>query len=353
MFRIDTPSRAVNLFGAGKDGYTNGDPRVAIPATQTSDAHLNAFQEEICRVLEGFGVVLDKTNNSQLLGVFRSLPLAVANWFLRTTLTGGLGFHAVAASDVLWVACGLSGAVYHSADAVNWTTASSGTESLNAVGWNGTQWVVVGGNGVVYSSPDGLTWTQRAIALVATTLRGVAWSGVLWVAVGDTGTIITSPDGITWTNRTLGSGETFRAVAYGAGSFVVVGDAIIRSSPDGITWTTRVVTGGSSPSLYGIAFDGRSWVAVGGSGVVVSSPDGFTWTLRSTPSSLALSAIAFDAHGVWLASGSSGVLLSSYDSVTWTPRVSTQSLALAGVRFAQGVWVVVGDQGLVLNSLRS
>ncbi len=67
MHRIDTPSRQKDKFGAGKDGFTGGDPQTGTQATQVSADILDALQEEICAVVEGSGLSLDKTNNNQLL----------------------------------------------------------------------------------------------------------------------------------------------------------------------------------------------------------------------------------------------------------------------------------------------
>lgn len=67
MQRINTDSKAVDLFGAGKHGYTAGDPASGVPATEMSAGALNAVQEEICNLIEGADVTLDNTDNGQLL----------------------------------------------------------------------------------------------------------------------------------------------------------------------------------------------------------------------------------------------------------------------------------------------
>lgn len=73
MERINTISRAVDLFGPGKSGYQPGNPTTGIPATSMSAEALNAMQEEIARAIEGAGMALDPANNAQLLAAIQSL----------------------------------------------------------------------------------------------------------------------------------------------------------------------------------------------------------------------------------------------------------------------------------------
>lgn len=67
MHRIDTQTAVAGMFGAGKNGYTNGDNATGQSATQLDADVFNAYQEEICAVIEGAGIALQKGENSQLL----------------------------------------------------------------------------------------------------------------------------------------------------------------------------------------------------------------------------------------------------------------------------------------------
>ena len=72
----------------------------------------------------------------------------------------------------------------------------------------------------------GLTWTQRTSSFGTTAIRALAYGGGQWVAVGDSGKLATSPDGVTWTQRTSSFGTTaILAVAYGGGQWVAAGNA--------------------------------------------------------------------------------------------------------------------------------
>lgn len=73
MHRIDTSTAQKDKFGAGKDGFTSGNPQTGVPATEVSAEILDALQEEICAVVDGAGIALEKSNNSQLLLAIKKL----------------------------------------------------------------------------------------------------------------------------------------------------------------------------------------------------------------------------------------------------------------------------------------
>lgn len=66
MHRIDHPTAAADLHGAGKDGFTEGDPVAGVAATVVTADIANALQEELANVIEARGLVLDKLDNTQL-----------------------------------------------------------------------------------------------------------------------------------------------------------------------------------------------------------------------------------------------------------------------------------------------
>ncbi|KAB0983019.1 phage tail protein, partial [Cronobacter sakazakii] len=53
-------------FGAGKNGFTAGDPTLGVPATQLDETFFDSVQEEICAVIEGAGIQLKKSDRAQL-----------------------------------------------------------------------------------------------------------------------------------------------------------------------------------------------------------------------------------------------------------------------------------------------
>lgn len=66
MHRIDTPTAQADKFGPGKNGFTNGDPATGRRATDLNSDMWDAFQEEICTVIEKSGLALNKDQHDQL-----------------------------------------------------------------------------------------------------------------------------------------------------------------------------------------------------------------------------------------------------------------------------------------------
>lgn len=95
MYRIDNSSAALALptpgsVGPNPNGYfTGGNPATNTPATVVDADWANAVQEEICNVIAGAGVTLDKTKQNQLLAAIQKLGriklTANLNLYVATT----------------------------------------------------------------------------------------------------------------------------------------------------------------------------------------------------------------------------------------------------------------------------
>ncbi|MGY6129094.1 phage tail protein (plasmid) [Paraburkholderia strydomiana] len=73
MRRISTSTRVIDKFGAGKDGFTNGDAVSGLPSTDLEDVWFDHVQEEIASVVEGAGFALDTSNRAQLIAAIKQL----------------------------------------------------------------------------------------------------------------------------------------------------------------------------------------------------------------------------------------------------------------------------------------
>ncbi|HDL6590926.1 tail fiber protein [Yersinia enterocolitica] len=73
MHRIDTPTAQVDKFGAGKNGFTRGNPQTGVPATALDDDYFDAVQEELAGVVEAAGFALNKADRAQLLAAIQHL----------------------------------------------------------------------------------------------------------------------------------------------------------------------------------------------------------------------------------------------------------------------------------------
>ncbi|HDI8403107.1 TPA: hypothetical protein PPE09_003292 [Escherichia coli] len=81
MHRIDTKTAQKDKFGAGKNGFTHGNPQTGTPATDLDDDYFDMLQEELCSVVEASGASLVKGRHDQLLTALRALLLSRKNPF--------------------------------------------------------------------------------------------------------------------------------------------------------------------------------------------------------------------------------------------------------------------------------
>ena len=81
MHRIDTKTAQKDKFGAGKNGFTRGNPQTGTPATDLDDDYFDMLREELCSVVEASGASLEKGRHDQLLTALRALLLSRKNPF--------------------------------------------------------------------------------------------------------------------------------------------------------------------------------------------------------------------------------------------------------------------------------
>jgi hypothetical protein len=102
MKRIDTSTKAVDLFGSGKHGYRDGNKALGIAPTDFNASSLNALQEEIANVIEPV-MPLNAADNTQLKQAIQSMiaagVVAPTDYIVRYTTIGnvvlsGLGTQA-------------------------------------------------------------------------------------------------------------------------------------------------------------------------------------------------------------------------------------------------------------------
>jgi len=136
-----------------------------------------------------------------------------------------------------------------------------------------------------YSSDNGATWTKVANTTFGITseIYSIAYGNGKFVAVGGSHEqLSTSPDGVTWTvvkNNVLGG-----SIIYANNKFVAVGKGKIATSPDGVTWTDvnvdsifeydYIYNGTTYKTHYrlrAIAFGNGTFVVVGDGGTIAYS----------------------------------------------------------------------------------
>ena len=224
-----------------------------------------------------------------------------------------------------------------------WTRRGTGvtTNTLNDVIFAGSRFVAVGASGTVLTSPDAVTWTVRTSGVTAN-IAAVAHSGTRYVAAVQTTapSIIYSDDSVTWQTAAMPAGTGLvRALAYGLGKFIAVGDTgRTYSSTDGTSWSetkTSVTT-----TLQAIAFADGRFVITGASGRIFTSDNGVSWTNVSVATTNTLGAVTRNSNG-WVASSATVECYKSADGLTWarvaaTGRTNTVSrlISTSGVLFS-------------------
>ena len=174
-------------------------------------------------------------NTSYILTSSNGLDWISRNVPTTNTLFGispDFGANGVGWAEDLLVAVGDRGTIITSTNGANWVVRNSGTTvTLRAVLFHRGM-IVLGDSGIVLGSSDGASWSVAAP--VSFNVRGAASSGDAIVAVGNyltEGRLHASTDGFGWFGLSTGFPQRLNAIAYGAGSFVAVGDGglIIQS----------------------------------------------------------------------------------------------------------------------------
>ncbi|EFI6736458.1 hypothetical protein BCC21_003853 [Escherichia coli] len=204
MHRIDTKTAQKDKFGAGKNGFTRGNPQTGTPATDLDDDYFDMLQEELCSVVEASGASLEKGRNDQLLTALRALLLSRKNPFgdiksdgtVKTALEN-LGLGEAAKRNV-----------------------GNGENQIPDMSF----WTVTGGNGnFVIRQPDGLI-----IQMVTVSISGpVAMNGMTDNAYAITGSnksyIATATLPFVFPNNVLGVIPLVSTTAYGGVSSNITG----------------------------------------------------------------------------------------------------------------------------------
>ncbi|EFB1737350.1 hypothetical protein K3Q42_000872 [Escherichia coli] len=204
MHRIDTKTAQKDKFGAGKNGFTRGNPQTGTPATDLDDDYFDMLQEELCSVVEASGASLEKGRHDQLLTALRALLLSRKNPFgdiksdgtVKTALEN-LGLGEAAKRNV-----------------------GNGENQIPDMSF----WTVTGGNGnFVIRQPDGLI-TQ----MVTVSISGpVAMNGMTDNAYAITGSnksyIATATLPFVFPNKVLGVIPLVSTTSYGGVSSNITG----------------------------------------------------------------------------------------------------------------------------------
>ncbi|RKP47897.1 hypothetical protein D7Z26_22040 [Cohnella endophytica] len=283
----------------------------------------------------------------------------LTDWVSSTSPISDSYLLDMAYGNGVYVAVGNKGAVLTSEDGENWESVSSGIgEHLQNVVYHEGKYLAVGGyTSAVYSSADGKNWTSNPIA----DNKGAAINKIVYInghyaAVSQYGQVLFSDDGETWTVNPLTSNSPppISDIIYANDQYMVTDTyGRVYTSSDGTTWTS--VNTGKSTSLFGLAYSGSVYAAVGEQ-KILSSTDGeiwdVSWELEQKPgqpiNQLWVKGIVY-AAGKFVAVGMKGTILTSGDGQTWVPSTSGVTAQLNGVKYLNGQFVAVGDKTVLTS----
>lgn len=242
---------------------------------------------------------------------------------------------AVTFANDKFVAVGAGGLIVTSTNGSSWITNSSPTTNLlDAVAFGAGRFVAVGGDtsrGTIISSTDGANWSNQPDATNHLALYGLTYAQGQFVAVGRTNgtkraTTLTSPDGLIWTAQTSAASNHLRAVTFGNGVFVAVGDrGAIATSSDAVNWTNRSLT--ITLSFLGTTYGNGYYLAVGHPLAFYTSTNSVDWVRHRAFDPVTIWSLYSVIYGdnTFLSVGSYGQIL---ESVPFNPPPPAISLAL-------------------------
>lgn len=237
-------------------------------------------------------------------------------------------------------------------------------------------YVAVGDLATIQTSLDGILWAREVVPVphTNTVLLGVGGTTNLLLAVGNAGNVLISRAGLTnmtitnyygtnivitnstfetlglfWTNLPAFTTNNLQGIAATENLFVISGDlGKIFTSPDGTNWTPR-----STPTvnfLSSVAIGPSACVAVGSKGTLLrAGPDAANWTGVSLGTTNWLYRVRW-LDGQFIVVGQNGAIYTSPDATNWTSRASGTTRWLTDAAFVDGKWFVTGYQGTLLAS---
>ncbi len=270
-----------------------------------------------------------------------------------------LTLNAVVWTGAQFVAVGIGDRALLSSDGLNWSEIDlGGSQFIWDLAWNGSQLVALGRRGyfggppTFFTSENGEVWQQFTIEREYAP-ESIAASGGRFVAVGSEHDALVSDDGLTWTVSPYESPRELDNVVDGGVHFLAVGNDVVGTSLDGYTWS--IEERATESRVYGLAWLGDGYLAVGEDGFMMSSPDGSVWTQLSAksfdlPSSWEINELATDGSTV-VGVGEGSLIITGKHGTEWVRRSPPVSWGeLNSVIWAGSAFWAVGSPGVLRSS---
>lgn len=216
-------------------------------------------------------------------------------------------------------------------------------DSLTAIAYGGGIYVTAGEDGVIYTSHDGNSWSRESSVIGAggAYLNAIYANGLFVLAGQDAAGnvhVTSSPDGVTWTDSQLSIpvgkfiGPQIE-LAFGNGTYILMGDGEDATSPDGVTWTTNILSFSShGEDFASLQFANGAFIRYGSSGSHVDvyySTDGVTWNASTSMQDIGEQGpFASDGNTFYLFFENANTVYTSTDGNHWTNHTPTGSLPI-------------------------
>jgi hypothetical protein len=234
------------------------------------------------------------------------------------------------------------GTAFTSPDGLSWTERGIVGRQIRALAIGGGRWVAACDNpvGSVAVSADGYAW-ELVDTATAQQIEGVLYADSRFLAVGEAGTVVTSPDGSSWSPNLAENRIDYYGLTHGKGFTVAAGDdGTILTTSEGRSWTRRNTP--TTRNLHAVHYANGLFVAGGRRGTLMTSPDGVAWTARNSGVANYIERISY-ANGRWVGVCEHGDLITSENGLAWAPRSTGSPYSdHEGLAYGQNKWVVVG-----------
>ena len=353
-----------SLFVAVGGGYSNPGGQIVYSADglNWNNANVEGYSQPFYCVTYGNGVFVaggydgNQSNTGSNGALYSNLMLFRStdglNWSRVRTDASNNTVQSLAFGNGLFVAG--NGGLIRSSDGITWTASNIVTGSGGVTYGNGVFMALGGISGQSYRSVDGISWSMSIVPFQSGRGKGLSYSNGLFIFL-DThpyGQVHLSTDGLNWISNTPTDLPNLRAVAYGGGQFVAVGDqGVLRHSAGGRTW--EPATSGTTAELNSLAYGNGTFVVPAGTdgagnAKILRSVDAVNWTESSTTLNVGSWVIAF-LNGEFIGVTTTGGILRSVDGAAWSQAAET-SQPLTAVTFGNGVYIAVGNYGTIFSS---
>lgn len=228
----------------------------------------------------------------------------------------------------------------YSSDGINWTKSDSYNNYCIAFG-DGRFVAIDGSNYGSRYSLDGINWSAGG-TVGFNSGRGIAYGGGTFVVVGRTSTKISysTDGGLNFKTANLPNSMSLVDIAYGKGKFVAIienGNTFLYSY-NGIGWTSATVSS-ANETWSSIEYGNGKFIAVSKSKTYVYSEDGIHWTKGSLPSSNWSGIVWGDNK--FVACTTDGNIAYSEDGITWEMIALPSSPNLKDVAYGNGKFIAI------------